>query len=381
FSCFTKGQEEDVRSSQHPPEKIKSVFKKVKDKAKKIKNTLTKHGHDHDSSHDEEEEDYDDDDDHGDVEISHQMAKQSDHPPAESEKNQDGEISGSKILRRESVVKDDPMNLDEDSNYPKSNLLPSNDSTRMGKLFDLCAGVTSIDHSFNRMNIHGGDKVKEEHKPNMKTPDLLTDRKQKTGTHVQFSPELSPKPDDPTTATAADSAPSYYLDKLSSAASTFSDKAIAAKDAVASKLGYGGGGGEGRESGQKLTVLMSEKLSPGEEDKALSETISDALEWRKAEPEKKEGEKVMGKVTVSDEVANRLGSCDDYKNPSGDGKKKGKLPEVSDTMVERIKGTVGSWLGIRSGASGQSEAALGTTTITTAGGGGGGNVEGKRQGE
>ncbi|KAJ0551800.1 hypothetical protein HanHA300_Chr07g0261071 [Helianthus annuus] len=48
----------DHNEDEHHGEK-KSVMKKVKEKAKKIKNTITKHGHGH-HHHDEEEDDDDD---------------------------------------------------------------------------------------------------------------------------------------------------------------------------------------------------------------------------------------------------------------------------------------------------------------------------------
>ncbi|KAK9071621.1 hypothetical protein SSX86_008050 [Deinandra increscens subsp. villosa] len=50
---------------EHHGEK-KSVMKKVKEKAKKIKNTITKHGHGHDHHHHDDEDDDDEDDDDDD---------------------------------------------------------------------------------------------------------------------------------------------------------------------------------------------------------------------------------------------------------------------------------------------------------------------------
>lgn len=52
---------------EHDQHEKKSVLKKVKDKAKKIKDTIKKHGHNHDQEHQYRhdqisEEEYDDDD-------------------------------------------------------------------------------------------------------------------------------------------------------------------------------------------------------------------------------------------------------------------------------------------------------------------------------
>ncbi|KAL9993375.1 hypothetical protein Hdeb2414_s1037g00975751 [Helianthus debilis subsp. tardiflorus] len=58
---------QDHNEDEHHGEK-KSVMKKVKEKAKKIKNTITKHGHGH-HHHDEEEDDDDDDETVEDPEV------------------------------------------------------------------------------------------------------------------------------------------------------------------------------------------------------------------------------------------------------------------------------------------------------------------------
>ncbi|KAK0597182.1 hypothetical protein LWI29_022675 [Acer saccharum] len=168
------------------------------------------------------------------------------------------------------------------------------------------------------------------------------------------------------------------------------DRATSAKNLVASKLGYGEkdntpGGHEVPGTGTYSTAnqqqqqqqhgvegnnqekagggsvkggYFAEKLKPGEEDKALSEVITESLHKRKPEQQQKqetaprpEGEVIsdtmhkqnddpdgevnspMGKVTQSERVPHRLGNTKDDQ------------ALVNKGMVEKIKGAVGSWLG------------------------------------
>ena len=62
---------------------------------------------------------------------------------------------------------------------------------------------------------------------------------------------------------------------------------------------------EGQDKGVLVKDYFMEKLRPGDEDRELSEVISDALHKRNEEPEKVE-KRPMGKVTESEEVALRL---------------------------------------------------------------------------
>ncbi|KAL2324527.1 hypothetical protein Fmac_023585 [Flemingia macrophylla] len=72
--------------------------------------------------------------------------------------------------------------------------------------------------------------------------------------------------------------------------------------------------------GVSVKDYLAEKLRPGEEDKALSEVISEALHKRKEEPVKKEDEKMCEEK-------------DCYVNNQGKG------------VVDKLKGVVGSWFG------------------------------------
>ncbi|XP_031392751.1 low-temperature-induced 65 kDa protein-like isoform X2 [Punica granatum] len=129
---------------------------------------------------------------------------------------------------------------------------------------------------------------------------------------------------------------------------------VTARDVVASKLGYGkkddaashekteqmigegyAGGttsatehrkkGSVQDKGVSVKDYLAEKLKPGEEDKALSEVISSALDKRKKTADK------PAVVTESDEVRRHLGE--------------GQLSSPGKGVVDKLKGAVGSWLG------------------------------------
>ncbi|KAJ0234987.1 Low-temperature-induced 65 kDa protein [Hirschfeldia incana] len=207
-----------------------------------------------------------------------------------------------------------------------------------------------------------------------------------TGTHDQFSPELSHEE-------AHESKPSTYTEKIGSAASFVTDKAIAAKNIVASKLGYSGEGGQHESSigaettprsatgyGQKVagtvadkltpvyqkvketgsTVMtklplsgggsgaegekqvegkgvltrdyLAEKLSPGEEDKALAEVIAEKLHFGGGGGEKKMTTTKEVEVTVEKIPVGEAALAEDEK-VGGVG------------VVGKLKGAVSSWLG------------------------------------
>ncbi|XP_010433614.1 PREDICTED: low-temperature-induced 65 kDa protein-like isoform X1 [Camelina sativa] len=187
---------------------------------------------------------------------------------------------------------------------------------------------------------------------------------------------------------------SSYTDKIALATSAVADKAVAAKNAVASKLGYSGEGGGvhqnrlegeetpssgvgygstvagmvtpvyekvketgasvmtkfpfsgtgGTETGQDKGVsakeYLTEKLSPGEEDKVLSEVVAEKLHLGGGET----GPAKKGIVTQSEEVEKRLGG---FKDPSSEAAMKhGKAyaDEGEGGMVEKLSGAVTSWL-------------------------------------
>ncbi|KAG7612716.1 CAP160 protein [Arabidopsis suecica] len=226
-----------------------------------------------------------------------------------------------------------------------------------------------------------------------------------TGTHDQFSPELSrPKERDDSEETKDESThetkPSTYTEQLASATSAITNKAIAAKNVVASKLGYtgengggqsespvkdetprsvtaygqkvagtvaekltpvyekvketgstvmtklplsGGGSGvketqQGEEKGATAKNYISEKLKPGEEDKALSEMIAEKLHFggggEKKTTATKEVEVTVEKIP-SDQIA----------EGKGHGEAVAEEGKGGEGMVGKVKGAVTSWLG------------------------------------
>ncbi|KAL1198341.1 Low-temperature-induced 65 kDa protein [Cardamine amara subsp. amara] len=249
-----------------------------------------------------------------------------------------------------------------------------------------------------------------------------------TGTHDQFSPELSrPKERDDfektKNETTQQTKPSTYTEKFASATSPITDKVIAAKDAMASKLGYsgesggggqyessvrdetprsamgygqkvagtvaekltpvyekvketgsnvmtklplsGGGGVEETQQGEGKTVsardYLSGKLRPGEEDKALSEVIAEKLHLGGG------GEK---KTSTTKEMEVTVEKIPTEKELEGRGHDEAVGEEgKGGGMAGKIKGAVTSWLGGTKPKSPhsveESSQSLGTTVGTT----------------
>ncbi|XP_047958809.1 low-temperature-induced 65 kDa protein-like isoform X2 [Salvia hispanica] len=213
----------------------KSVLKKVKDKAKKMKDTIKKHGHHH---HNEEEE-------------NHQVH------------------GGGAPIHESTVVKS--INLPkESSSNPNNTPLPT---------------------------------------PTERSDDELVSEQQ--------NPQLNEKADE------KDSSTDTLAAKISSATTAV---AISAKNIVASTL-----------DGSK------EYLKPGDEDKALSSAITNALQ-KKEEPK----EPKRGKVTVSKEVAERLGTTQENTREREDALASGE-ESSGQGVAERLQNAVSSWLGKSNG--------------------------------
>ncbi|KAF8413152.1 hypothetical protein HHK36_001127 [Tetracentron sinense] len=366
----------------------KSVLKKVKDKAKKIKDTLgiRKHDHGHNNDHDHDEEE----DEHEEIEEDPEVhgAPMYESTAARNFVTGQEENSGQPRvnLGHSLPLKEDP---DAPKNRPEA-FSPGNHQTKVtdpkGTAGGEEVGVTPILRSFGKMNVF------EKPEP---------EQKSSTGSHDQFSSDSPPtntntnpqnlqsllesfdarKPEDQT------------KEKNSSATSVITDKAISTKNVVASKLGYGGnsdgngeqgapvgeygrkiadtvteklapvyekvagtgsavvskmhgegpeseGGVKGADKGISVKEYLTEKFKPSDEDKALSEVISEAMHKRKEEPEKV-SQQAQGKVTESPEVARRLGS--DEKN-SGEGVGSGN-ESPQKAIVDRVRGAVTSWFG------------------------------------
>ncbi|KAF5743537.1 stress-responsive family protein [Tripterygium wilfordii] len=297
------------------------------------------------------------------------------------------------------------QNIVSDSYNPSNYQTKVTDPTRTGGEE---AGITPILHYFDKMNISQGAEQKRETEQKQRKP--IEPENQfpnlPTGSHDLFNPQPGPpislktkyepplipqgtnlaaSQDNPHDATAEKpSSQSSYTEKISSVTTSIADKALTAKNAVASKLGYGEKDGttrahdtregeetakpvsaveyeklaetgntvmpkmkvsqstngnedeskseiKGQDKGVSMKDYFAEKLRPGEEDRALSAVISDALRKQKKET------KPMGKVTESEEVARRLGTTDDKSQDSGSVNGPGK------GVVDKVRGAVSSW--------------------------------------
>ncbi|XWS61158.1 hypothetical protein CRYUN_Cryun07bG0101600 [Craigia yunnanensis] len=89
--------------------------------------------------------------------------------------------------------------------------------------------------------------------------------------------------------------------------------------------------------GVSMKDYIAEKLRPSEEDRALSEVISDALHKRKGDPEKE----TRGKATESEEVASVLSAGDEIDKRAGSG----SVISPTKGVVDKLKGAIGSWFG------------------------------------
>ncbi|CAH8279358.1 unnamed protein product [Arabidopsis lyrata] len=457
---------------EHHDKGASKVLRKVKEKAKKIKNSLTKHGNGHDHDVEEEEDEYDEQDpeEHG-APVYESSAVRGGVTGKPESLSHTGETNvpapeeivppGTKVfpvVSSEHTKPIEPVSLQDTSYGHEALSAPgggsdylSGVSNYQSKVTDPThkggeAGVPEIAESLSRMKVtdespdqksrqgFGEDLPTRSQEFGLKNEsDISKDsparlggesraglgedfqrrsddvkaetglgRDLPTGTHDQFSPELSrPKERDDFEETRDETKqerkPSTYTEQLASATSAITNKAIAAKNVVASKLGYGESGGGQYESaekdetprsatgyGQKVAVTvaekltpvyekvketgstvmtklplsgggsgvketqqgeekgvstrdyLSEKLRPGEEDKALSEVIAEKLHFgggQKKSTATKEVEVTVEKIP-SDQISK---GKEHGEAVTEEGKEEG--------MVGKVKGAVTSWLG------------------------------------
>ncbi|KAL8519344.1 hypothetical protein ACS0TY_010324 [Phlomoides rotata] len=418
------GIEGGGEEEQHHGEK-KSVLKKVKDKARKIKDTIKKHGHGHDDEgghrrgdiyqqgfeeeeDDDEEEEVDNDPEVHGAPIYESSAVRSSNIPRESITNLEKatdmrEDSFNHNARAEGTTQ--PLvhntttlpNVEQPkikiyphspTNSPADHVLPSNYQSKVtdpagagGKE----AYVGPLAHQLGNLNV-GDDEAPGRH--------VHFDPMQK-----QFNPEskpgnmeLSSKGQDfgntggvsmNTIAGKVSSGgdhqegqdTSSYTRKVSETLAPVYDKVAGTGSAVVSKVyGMVGVENEGGDQGPSMKEYLSEKFRPGDEDKALSEVITNALQ--KKEPL---GEKKLGKVTMSKEVADRLGGAEDSKREGEDAVAAGKESK-GQGVVERLTDAVGLWLGKSDGIETAKDSAAQSYVSDAASGSGGGVGEGEGKG-
>ncbi|KAL4029433.1 hypothetical protein IC575_007644 [Cucumis melo] len=391
FSIIGAEGKEELEEGEEHHEK-KSVLKKVKAKAKKIKDTITKHAHAHDH-HDEEDEEDDEEDEvvedpeiqgaplyegaamrsatagkgqHQDVGIGigtttmmHNYAP----PPARREirsrpsavdtgfTSVENPTANHKIddsnVAPNTTMSLSPWKLEEDPHGPKDPRAPHisevkvHDPSNRGS--EEAAGKSQVFDSFAKMKV-------DDKKPNRTGSPHGLDQEHGGEDHIN------------------------YAQKISAVGSAVSGKAVAAKDFVASKLGYGetkegttadkSSSSSPLEYGKKIALTVTEKLKPGEEDRALSEVISEALNRRKDEVVKV-GESAFGRppskgvVTESEELTRRLGEED--KEATEKSSVASAAAATGRSVVGMVKDTVGSWLGKAGEQSAPSQQSLGTS--------------------
>ncbi|KAK4350839.1 hypothetical protein RND71_030152 [Anisodus tanguticus] len=304
------------------------------------------------------------------------------------------------------------------------------------------AGVSPLVQSFEKMGVNDAPKTTKKQgiegiRPEPRAGDVKldqgTEHRQYTGSHDQFAPQeepidfpsgsedtesipksMNPSKSEDLPQDTLTGKPGSYAEKISSATSAIADKAVAAKNVVASKLGYSGTE-EGSSNSQKNLVLfmrvavagstvmakvqgtesrggddsehegktketdkgvsmkeyLAEKFKPGEEDKALSEVISGSLSRQKDKTEETGEAKPMGKVTESEEVESRLGPIEDTKKENDGDTHVGE--GFGQGVVDRVKGAFNTWLGKGGEAQANDSAAgVGGGAVVVVGLGGGG---------
>ncbi|KAL6581526.1 hypothetical protein OROMI_007449 [Orobanche minor] len=137
---------------------------------------------------------------------------------------------------------------------------------------------------------------------------------------------------------------SQYAWKAAGKLAPVYEKVAGAGGAVMSKVGGGRGGtagAVGANSGGTMKRYLAEKFKPGDEDKALSEVIMDAITKKKDIAGK-------GRVTQSEEVTARLGPTAEKKREGEDALAAG-AESSGQGVVDRLKDAVGAWLGKSTG--------------------------------
>ncbi|KAK9147877.1 hypothetical protein Scep_006634 [Stephania cephalantha] len=298
------------QDGDHDSQTKKSVLKKVKNKAKKIKDTIVKHGHAHDHDQDKEEDD-EDEETKRDPEVhgphSYQIPNQFNVPL-----NFDKWVAGhheSGVDFQSTVISSQDIGrfeLEEDPHAPKGQNQKSEPGNYQSKVSDptnsggIEADVPPITSALDKSEV----SPKTEHRQKQSTT---------------------------------------YTEKISLATTAITQKAKYAKDAITSKLktehsvsdGTNLSEKQGLDRGVSVREYLVGKLQPSEEDKALSEVISMALHDKLKMVETSEEEKGrVGKVTESDEVASRLGRGSDE-----------EISNNNKRVVDRVKEVATSWFG------------------------------------
>ncbi|WOL07183.1 hypothetical protein Cni_G15921 [Canna indica] len=291
----------------------KPVLKKVKEKVKKIKNTIKKkhgHGNDYDHHQDRDTDDQDDEDDDDDEEDDESLNDPEIHGGnliIAPEQRATGEYSASSL--RTSGVDTSPLkDLDQIGGFKEDSAAPNSNPSKTEKyrggeeietspVIESFEAMTVSDQPPAKHEASEGRKLMEEEKGrgSSYTEKISTTAKNAYGKVADAGAEVVAKVVQPTT----------------SATKTACGKVADAGTGVVEKLVQPGS--IDAEGGRRVSsAKLAEKLKPGEEDKALSEVISDAIR--------------KGKTTAEEKVAGRGGGVG---------------------MIGRLKGAATTWVGGR----------------------------------
>ncbi|XP_061369533.1 low-temperature-induced 65 kDa protein-like isoform X2 [Gastrolobium bilobum] len=376
----------------HSDHEKKSVLNKVKAKAKKIKDTIKKqgqhvldHGHEYNNEDQHIPDDHDLDEDEETVEdpevqgapMYESEAVKSATPTSEQVRNlgkSGTNFGGARVMGEEHhqdplVVGDSstteinqtissdpdkkfageekpgqykvnlerPIGLDEDPHAPGSKpeaYIPPNYQTKVtdprGAGIDEIE-ITPVEESFAEMKVH--DEPKHTPEPNVK-PTIVDTQYSPAGSHEEQQKSGDASNMSGSTAEYGKNIAHSMAEKLAPVYGKVAGVGSAVKSKVSGTITGGvrtetKNGVEEEDKGVSVKDYLAEKLRPGEEDKALSEVISEALHKRKEEePVKIEHEN----LDIVDDKSEKVYEESSVKSPG-----KG--------VVDKLKGVVGSWFG------------------------------------
>ncbi|KAG6605725.1 hypothetical protein SDJN03_03042, partial [Cucurbita argyrosperma subsp. sororia] len=280
----------------------KSVLKKVKAKAKKIKDTITKHGHGHDHH---EPEDHEDEEGGGAVvDPELQGAPLYEGAAMRSAMAGKGQQQDVGIGLPTEVHDQPPPAPRETASRPSAvepNTTMSLSPWRLEEGNEETGDPQTFD-SFARMKLNNED--------------------------VQTRPGLASGIDQGNQSSSGE--------KISGVGSPMRGKAEENTDTNSSSP---------LEYGRKIALAVTEKLKPGEEDRALSEVISEAYNTSKEKVVKAGENQPKGKVTESEELTQRLGGEDNDEGTKRYSPATSTTAATVKNMADMVRDSVGSWMG------------------------------------
>ncbi|EPS70606.1 hypothetical protein M569_04156 [Genlisea aurea] len=261
----------DVCSGEHGgEEQKKSVLKKVKDKARKIKNTLITHGHD--PASDEKEEEMETDPEiHGDPIAYESGVIRSTNLPMQTDVNL-GKSSG---LNNVSTSMEGDLSYGQRKEDPvaySGGLLASNYETKVsnpaGEGKEAEVTCSPLIQSFCNLEVEEDEPEKTKPPPESGVITVTHDRSH---------------PHEPVATEKPESIPAGENRPLLESATDYGHRVVEKLAPVYEKVAELAGAGVAAVEVDSVKEYLAEKLKPGEEDKELSVKITEAL-LKKDEP-------------------------------------------------------------------------------------------------